>query len=281
MWLHEMLGLESFMKKKLISLYRKTKNKWPMPSYDDRDEPHFFFLLTPPNSGSTAIAKLLDSSPRTMMLTPQGEGQWLLPGLCAEDRWDPNKKVNLQSIKSVWLNKYQKEKSVHPKVNVVIEKSPPNMMRIEELAGLFESYSMLANNRDPYANCSSRLFRYHDEKDINSERRLDILVDLAESWIVRSKRIRDLVRKHDIPVLTYEKFCENPALLIEMVPFPDGVAETVILDAQVKVKDYKLQSISNQNERQIACLTATDIERLNEVLEPHRDLLSFFGYGLR
>lgn len=268
------------MKKMLKSVYASLKPKWPRPKFDGADQPHFFFLLTPPNSGSTAIAKFLDSSPRTMTLTPNGEGQWLVPGLCAKDRWNPEKKIDFDSVKSVWLKAYQDAKASNPEVDVVIEKSPPNMMRIKELSTLFSSVSLLANNRDPYANCSSRLFRYHDEEDIRSSSRETILRNLASSWVQRSQRIRDIVEENDIPVLTYERFCETPALLLDMLSFPEGVTDSVSLDAQVKVKDYQLQSIVNQNERQIADLADTDIDCLNEILKPETELLEFFGYRL-
>ena len=269
------------MKKIVKSLYLKMKPQWPKPKYRNGDQPHFFFLITPPNSGSTAIAKFMDSSPRTMTLTPNGEGQWLVPGLSAGDRWNADKKIDYQSVKSVWLNAYQEKKLTSHEVDVVIEKSPPNMMRIVDLASQFSDVSMLANNRDPYANCSSRLYRYNKEKDINSSRRETILTDLAEVWLRRSRLIREIAENAGVPVLTYEQFCENPSLLLDMVSLPEGVAETISLNAQVKVKDYAVQSIVNQNDRQISDMTSDDIKVLGKVLGREEALLDYFGYKLR
>ncbi len=268
------------MKKIMKSLYQSVKPKWPKPKHDDSDQPYFLFLLTPPNSGSTAIAKVLDSSHRTMTLTPNGEGQWLVPGLCSEDRWDPDKEVDYSSVKAVWLNRYQRVKSKHPDVDVVIEKSPPNMMRIADISRQFDRVSFLANNRDPYANCSSRLFRYHDVDKITSLSRQEILRELARDWMARSRRIREFVEDEGIPVLTYERFCESPSLLLDMLSLPEGVAETISLNANVKVKDYELQPIINQNQRQISNLTAADIDCLSSVLNADRDLLGYFDYAL-
>ena len=268
------------MKKTLKSLYQSVKPKWPKPKHDESDQPYFLFLLTPPNSGSTAIAKVLDSSPRTMTLTPNGEGQWLVPGLCSADRWDPDKEVDYSSVKAVWLNRYQKVKSQHSEVDVVIEKSPPNMMRIADLSSQFDRVSFLANNRDPYANCSSRLFRYHDVENVTLSSRQEILIDLARVWVERSRRIREFVEGGGVPVLTYERFWESPSLLLDMLSLPEGVAETISLNAHVKVKDYELQPIINQNQRQISNLTADDVDCLNSVLCPERDLLDYFDYKL-
>lgn len=143
------------LKKLLNIVYARTSPSWPLPRYDENNQPHFFFLITPPYSGSTAIAKLLDTSHKTMTLTPNGEGQWLIPGLCQQDRWKPEKEVNYESVKAVWLNAFQKEKRVNSHIDVVIEKSPPNMMRLDNLLSQFTDYSILANNRNPYANCAS------------------------------------------------------------------------------------------------------------------------------
>lgn len=124
------------------------KSKWPVPKFDKSNEPHFLFIITSPYSGSTALSELLNSSHRTMILQERGEGQWLIPGLCEEDRWNPDKKVNYESVKAVWLNRFQSVQRLVQHVDVVIEKSPPNMMRIEELSSQFRNYSFIANNRN-------------------------------------------------------------------------------------------------------------------------------------
>lgn len=98
--------------------------------------------------------------------------------------------------------------------------------------------------------------------------------------MARSRRIREFVEDEGIPVLTYERFCESPSLLLDMLSLPEGVAETISLNANVKVKDYELQPIINQNQRQISNLTAADIDCLSSVLNADRDLLGYFDYAL-
>ena len=72
-----------------------------------------------------------------MILQPRGEGQWLVSGLCEKDRWNPEKEVNYLSVKATWLNVYQQVSRLTKNVDVVIEKSLPNMMRIEQLSRLY------------------------------------------------------------------------------------------------------------------------------------------------
>jgi hypothetical protein len=65
-----------------------------------------------------------------------------------------------------------------------------------------------------------------------------------------------------------------------LLDLPEGVSSTIDTDAKVKVKDYTVQSISNQNERQISKLTNAYIESIGCVLETESPLLDFFGYEI-
>jgi hypothetical protein len=251
---------------------------WPVPSYDESVQPHFLFIITPPYSGSTALCQLLNTSERSMLLDPRGEGQWLIPGLSKTDRWDSSKKVDYNSVRAVWLEKYQQTLRSNPAIDVVIEKSPPNMVRMEALSSLFDSCSFLANNRNPYANCASILYRHHDADNMEANMRLEFLGKQAHDWLMRSATIRDLISRLDVPLITYEKFCENPAAVLPLLRTPPGVAETINPEAEVQVKDYPSLTISDQNARQTAKLSSFEINHLTRIFTEQADLLAYFGY---
>lgn len=259
---------------------KNEETRWPRRVFDSNREPHFLFVITPPYSGSTALAQLINTSHRTVFLHQRAEGQWLVPGLCEKDRWNPDKEVDYESVKSVWLSKYQDVTETSDDADVVIEKSPPNMMRMEELAKHFKSYSFLANNRNPYANCSSILYRNFPVDRLDSVDRLQIVEKLAAAWLKRSRRIRQLVSRFEIPLITYEAFCRSPYLLLSKLHLPTGVAETINPEAEVKVKDYRAQKIIDQNERQIDRLTAEERRLIGNVLSEEKDLLEFFNYEI-
>ncbi|WP_323269556.1 sulfotransferase [Synechococcus sp. CCY9201] len=263
-----------------MSSFGKNQDRWPSPKFDNNDQPHFLFIITPPYSGSTALAEIINTSHRTMILQPTGEGQWLLPGLCENDRWNPEKDVNYLSVKATWLNAYQQVRRLTQNVDVVIEKSPPNMMRMKQLSSQFRDHSFLANNRDPYANCASRLYRNHDADNLSSDKRKEVLSSIAEDWIMRSYKIKELISTLNAPLLTYEDFCRNPSSVINMLNTPKGVSESIDPDANVKVKDYDSQPVSNQNERQISKLVNGEIEHISELLKSNTELLEYFGYQL-
>lgn len=254
--------------------------KWPMPRFDDDDQPHFLFVITLPYSGSTALSELLNSSHKTMILQKRGEGQWLIPGLSEKDRWDKDKKINYRSVKAVWLNKYQEVNRLVRNVEVVIEKSPPNMMRLKELSAQFKRCSYLAINRNPHASCASYLYRNFSADELGRKKRHRILAEAAEKWVVRSKRMRKLIRQLDIPLTSYETFCLHPESLLEKLSLPEGVVDSIDPSARVKVKDYQLQPISDQNQRQICKLKSAEIALISNVLGEHEKLLSFFGYRI-
>ncbi|WP_413665459.1 sulfotransferase family protein [Microbulbifer sp. CNSA002] len=261
--------------------FQSKQDKWPIPKFDENDQPHFLFIITPPYSGSTALANLINTSHKTMILQPRGEGQWLIPGMCEKDRWNADKDINYLSVKATWLNKYQAIKKLTQNIEVVIEKSPPNMMRMKQIASQFKSYSFIANNRDPYANCASILYRHHDTDNLGQDERKVILDKLTSAWVMRSVKIKELISSLNAPLVTYEEFCREPLLIIDKLAVPDGVTDSIDPNANLKVKDYKPQPISNQNERQISLLTGSEIDYISQRLKPEGGLLNYFGYELR
>ncbi len=264
----------------IVKLFSKKRERWPLMKYDPGNEPYFLFILTPPYSGSTVLCKLINTSHRTMLLNRKGEGQWLIPGMSEKDRWDPDKVICYDSVKSVWLNVYQYVQSLVQTVDVVIEKSPPNMMRVESLARQFQRCSIIANNRDPYASCASFFFRKYEPEQMAIEKRIMILSELAGYWLMRSAVIRDLTQKLNLPLVTYEAFCADPAIIRRELPLPADVVGSIEISAKISIKDYKPQPVLNQNERQVANLTAEEIAHLSGLFEKHQDTLGYFGYQI-
>jgi len=256
-------------------------SRWPRPRYNPADQPHFLFLLTPPNSGSTALADLLSSSPYVTKLTSNSEGQWLIPELCKkEDRWSEHKVVNYESVKAVWLHRYQSHRH-SPKERIVIEKSPTNMVRSRALMSIFKSASLLINNRNPYAQCASRLRRYNRDIEDDSLDIERVLAGYARDWQRQSGILKTLAQELNAPCITYEEFCANPAILQDRLEIEGYDDLCLDYEKKVRVKDYKPQRISNQNDRQIASLPKAGIAAISDVLAKKPDLLEYFGYGLR
>lgn len=243
--------------------------------YDEDQEPHFIFLLTPPYSGSTAIAQILNTSQKSMILHPRAEGQWLIPGLCKKDRWIENKKIDMKSIKSIWLHKYQEINRLVGSIDYVIEKSPPNMMRIEKIVSQFKRYSLVVNNRNPYAYCASTL-----QNNYRHNRKKENIIATILHWQEMSLKLMHLVKRMNIHFFTYEDFCSNPRMIATKIKGANDLLDTVKFNEKIQVKDYPLQKVLNQNERQISKLVNNEINLISVFLKRKPEILDFFSYDL-
>lgn len=274
--------MRGFVNKALKNYKSIIGGDWPVVNTIGGYEPNMIFLLTPPNSGSTAIAQVFNNSQNVSQFQSHGEGQWLIKGLCKGDRWDKKKSVNKRSIRSIWVNECHK-KYTNEGALYFIEKSPPNMVRIELLQSLFQSHILLANNRDPYANVSSIFYRYNkDVEKLSVTERNARILRIVKAWVMRSSILKEIIQSQNVPYLSYEKFCKNPRLLQNVIDRSIfGGQIKLDFDKILKVKDYKPQAVINFNQKQIAKLTNSDIEAITSYLRNSEDLLSYFGYALR
>jgi hypothetical protein len=244
------------------------------------EQPKFLFIFTPPYSGSTMLAKVLNSSPSSMLLTDKGEGQWLVPTLCAKDRWNQDKVIDWEHVRKVWLALYQHVNQLVGSIDVIIEKSPPNILRVDKLQEVFPSSVSLAFNRNPYANCSSILYRECRPDSLESDNRKKIVEAIAVGWLARGSHLKKAIDNMNMLNFSYEDFCENPESCINKVIELCPEIEPVDSSRLVKVKDYPEQGITNQNERQVGMLTQDDIITITKVLAIDSGIVEYFGYEL-
>lgn len=253
---------------------------WPRPAYDTQLEPHFLFVLTPPYSGSTALAQLLGTSDSVAMLDYRGEGQWLVPGMAASGRWRPDRYIDFESVRAVWLHEYQQQRRQNGAIRVIVEKSPPNMLYLKDLRNAFEHTSVFVNNRNPYAACSSLFHRRFQEAARTQDERSKTFATLARDWLYRSQMLIDLIAEYTLPQLTYEEFCADPRRVLSVLGDCKSLVGKLNFEAKIHVKDYPEQGISNHNPRQIGMLRAEDIASIRQELAHHDSILDFFGYTL-
>ncbi|MGV6825499.1 MAG: sulfotransferase [bacterium] len=252
---------------------------WPRPHHSD-EKPCFLFVITPSYSGSTALAEILNSCPTASFLSRKGEGQWLIPGLRAADRWERKKKIDWQSVRAVWLNRIDEIRALVQDVDIVIEKSPPNIVRIDGLVETFPNHVLLAFYRNPYANISSRMHRRRHKKEKSDKERLEMARRFAEEWVERQGWVKTWIEQYDVVHFSYEAFCKDPGVSLAPLVKQLPVLQSMDVNKLIKVKSYPPQPITNMNERQIDKLKSAEIQAINAVLQTHQDLLDYFGYSL-
>ncbi len=262
--------------------HRKNKKSkpgrdWPRINIEINGEPHFLFVIALPYSGTTALAQVLNSADGSMLLQYRGEGQWLVPGM-REDRWNPDKFIDWESVRSVWLQRVSLVRSLVQDIDVVIEKSPPNLVRVGGIIKTFPNHSLVTFNRNPFASCSSIIHRRSDIATKTAPERIRLLQNLAAKWLERSRWVKKWAEKDDVVDMTYEAFCANPSGLVERLATKVPALKSVDVDKPVKVKDYKKQKLQNQNARQIGNLSSDEIDAIAKVLAADRELVRFFDY---
>jgi len=244
--------------------------------------------LTFPNGGSTALAKLLLTAHSTSALNRNAEGQWLIPSLNKNvARWNKEHRVWRRKIRAVWLSEVNKN---NKEPTLVIEKSPPNMCRYQELLATFSTMKtyLITFSRDPYATCASWHGRYGFERIIknwhlsgrsprNNEN--DYFRFLGEIWLERANMLLE-ARKDSLLDIRYEDFTDDLGTVISklgtLIPQLKNISPAV----KVKIKDYDEQTIINMNEKQIGILTANQITAISSALSSQPDTVEQFGYSI-
>ncbi|HEY9509658.1 MAG TPA: sulfotransferase [Verrucomicrobiae bacterium] len=224
------------------------------------------------------MAQVLNSAYTSMFLQERAEGQWLVPSMCQADRWNPEKKIDWETVRQTWLSRVQFVEELVGRREIVIEKSPPNLVRTKQLFQVFPNHKVIVFNRNPYALCASVLYRMHPASLDSEPKRLAILEKNTNAWIFRSRLLKEHI-KHFKPVaFTYEDFCRDPGGRVKEIMAIVPELRGVDITREIKVKDYRPQHIANQNPRQIANLLPSEKKAIAEILNSEEELLRFFGY---
>jgi hypothetical protein len=254
------------------------KPKWPRYTACLASEPELLLLLSPPYSGTTAMAKFVAQSHSVEGLYKNFEGHNLVKGLKDPQRWKPELFVDYQSVKSAWHRRALWLSLRNPALGYIFEKSPPNMVRYKSLLGLFKRGRVVISIRNPYASISSIVYRTYDDEVLCGAERQEVFRRHAEEWLGRAECLMGIREDEGYPLVSYESFCDRPKIIFEKFGLEQELAEGIDSNFDVKVKDYQSQGIINMNERQVQKLLLGDIYSINQVLKGSKDVMAYFGY---
>ncbi len=247
---------------------------WPKSNVSHIDD-KFLMLLTPPNSGSTAMGGFICQSNKIAGLTAEYEYFFILKKLCGFQKCSPHTYINYRSLAGMLSTEVEALKQAYPEVEYVFEKYPDNTCRYRKILEIIPNTKVVASNRNPYAQVASsikrkNIYRLHDDLE---EYRM-----CTHYWLVCSEYIRDACEKDNVSLVTYEQFCDNPYTIISAFGLNKDEFRK---DFHVSgVKDYAPQAIKNMNDEQIAPLSNLQKETITEALSEHKGLLAYFGYEL-
>ena len=255
--------------------------------YDTNFE--WLIILTMPNSGSTALGRLLMTADSTVALTERCEGEWLIPSMSnLRHRWDEDLRLSMSRVRARWMWRLRSMATGLPKL--VIEKSPPNMVRVDRLRAALAPMAThtLILVRDPYAVCEGWHRRYGKEQlsrtSLTALQHADSEHDyfrlLAECWVQRGAYLVEQIPKA-LGVVRYEELVADPGAVTADLAAKLPMLSDVQSDAAVRVKDYAAQALTDMNSQQIDALTTEQIDAITCGLERGIDTVKALGYTLR
>ena len=231
----------------------------------------YLFILSPPFCGSTLLSQVISTSGNVSVNNSRGtrEGQTLPPvrEIMFEHRWVEDLDFDWAFIKKKWLLYWDTT------LPVLLEKSPPNLMRARSIERVFSPSYFIIFFRNPYAHIDSLVKRSPLS-----------LKDSAEFAIFCLKhQLKNIQTLNNKLVLSYEDFSNNPhGSAKQIIDFLPEISE-MNLDRKFSSHNFlgeKKMRITNLNEKKLSSFTESDLKLINSVFCKEKELLNAFGYCL-
>ncbi len=277
-----------FLKRRLRAATLGAKTRLGLRSEPTRGI-SWLFIATLPNAGSTALARLLLTGSSVTTLGQNGEGQWLtFDARQPSKRWDPAAKIDYAAMRTLWLEHISSRSSGK---SLVIEKSPPNLVRMQQVLEAFGDMPLrlMRLTRDPYAVCASWAKRYGPARVASdwaeatgsmAQGSAEFFTALGRIYGERLQRLTALKDRSSFD-LRYEDLTQDPVSALAPLKQAEPLLGDIDAGAKLAVKDYEPRPLENMNNRQISKLTAEQIDGISAGLRPFADQLPAFGYELR
>lgn len=230
----------------------------------------FVFVLCPPFCGSTLLMELLCTSPVASATNYFGtrEGQ-TLPTVRHllfdhERRWDPALEIDWRFVRSEWMQYWDQT------ARVLIEKSPPHLVRARALQQNFTPARFLISWRNPYAHSEGFIARGVRASEA-AARAIDCL-----------RFQRSNLELENALAIPYETVVDRPsdcvASILGFLPELESLDWAREFRAHNRSRGKEAGGLANTNQTQIDRLTPLQLSEINRVFEPERSLIEFFGY---
>jgi hypothetical protein len=180
--------------------------------------------------------------------------------------WDSNYDYPWPSIKSIWLKYWDTSKPV------LMDKSPPNLMRAEYIQEHFKPASFIVMTRNPYAHSEGMMRR----NQVSAKEAADFTIKC-----LRHQRHNALLLERSCAI-RYEDLVRDPLAVKRRLELFMPELNGVVVDKQFSAHNYKHQRlpVTDFNLESINRLTQDQKLRLNDVFAVELELLSHFGYEL-
>ena len=233
----------------------------------------YLFVLCSHSSGSTALWRLLQSSPHVSSLPSEGQHIEAVQAVMRRAPWNEGYQPPWPTVKAEWHKFWDKNKPI------LLEKSPPNLVRALAIAEAFDPARFIVMVRDPYAFCEGTKRR---GRAGIGYRPGATYRQIAEGWARESRvQMKNIAQLNHTTWLTYEKLSDDPAgasqQLLQFLPQLERLDITSSFHIH-SAQGWLSRPITNLNRQQIAHLSSADIAEINAGLKDAAEVMAFFGY---
>lgn len=180
-----------------------------------------------------------------------------------KQRWDPNFDFDWGFIKCEWLKYWDTTRPI------LLEKSPPNIIRAEAIKKHFNPAYFLIFHRNPYAHCESLM------------RRQRKLPDNAAKFAIRYLKYqrKNIESLDNYLQISYEEMTGAPEESLKRIENFLPELNDLNIDQKFSAHNYQGKSleVSNLNESKIAKLKEAELREINSVFEKERELIEFLA----
>lgn len=228
----------------------------------------YLFVLCPPYCGSTLLWKLLSTSANASALPDEGQFLPELESVMREKPWDAGRALPWPRIKQVWESYWDSSKPV------LLEKSPPNLIRTREILAHFHPVKFVIMVRNPYAQVEGLMRRNRWKERFSAHFAMRCL----RAQLDNARRLDNAL------VLTYESLVANPieacTQLAAFVPELDDLDPAASFEVH-SIDGTVNRPITDLNSKKIAALDPDTLAALNAVFEQHEETMTAWGYEIR
>ena len=225
----------------------------------------YIFILCPPFSGSTLLWKLVSTSPAVSSLPKEGQFLPEVREIMRHEPWNPETRYPWERIKAVWEQYWDRDKPL------LVEKSPPHIIRTNAIIEHFDPIYFIVMVRNPYAHTEGLMRRSNWGAQRAAEFSVRCLRQQAEN---AEKLDRTLT-------LTYEELVSDPAAVSSRIQTFIPEIGDLKHDRSFKLKSIDgdiERKIVNINQKKINNLSMGNLKQINKVFRDNIDVLQYWGY---
>jgi len=226
------------------------------------------FVLCPPYCGSTLLWKLLSTSSNVSALPAEGQFLPEVEGIMREKPWDRNRALPWTEIKRVWETYWDLSKPV------LLEKSPPNLIRALAIEAHFQPVKFVIMVRNPYAQVEGLIRRNQYKARFSAL----FAIKHLRAQLDNARTLKDAL------VLTYESLVADPAQacarIAAFLPALSDMDHTASFEVH-SIDGTLNRPITDLNSKKIAALGPDALADINSIFQQHEDTLAAWGYELR